>query len=272
MKIKRLITLVVIMAIISLSYTKDKSTTNSYAQLTELKNNTTSLGDSTADAEVNAKQFTKAELKHKWQGLTKGKGWNKLMKEIDMKGLKRLEESSYGFSGTLKDTKTGKTVDIEYGVFDFYSPSAKKDSSFQTGSMVYRKIGSDIYRAYIVFPKGESDVQKNFAAAQEWFVDEKDEVKKANSFGTCFNRCVLGGDRLLSIYAIEFGGYRTVRANCSSNCFRAIVNCGSMVTILSFVLGAPGVPILLAGFAICAGAECAACLTYCALSSLYRCR
>jgi hypothetical protein len=218
------------------------------------------------DAELNTKNYTPTELKQVWNKNSRGKGWNKLMKEMEIKGLKRIEESSWGYGGTLKDPKTGKSVDVEFCVFDFYSPSAKNEKSFQTGSMVWRKIGDETYKAYIVFPKGESNVDKSFAGAQEYYTDESDNIKKAHSFGTRFKDCISGGKHSVSIQTI-FGTMK-VTADCKTSCLTGIVVCGGVVAILELASGGLGTPVLIATFGICAGVACASCFAYCALSVL----
>jgi hypothetical protein len=218
------------------------------------------------DAELNTKNYTTTELKQVWNKNSKGKGWNKLMKEMEIKGLKRIEESSWGFGGILMDPTTGKSVDVEYCVFDFYSPSAKNEKSFQTGSMIWRKIGDDTYKAYIVFPKGESDVNRNFEGAQEYYTDENDNIKKAHSFGTRFNDCIKGGKH--SVFINTIFGTMKITADCKTSCLSGVLVCGGVTAILSLASGGLGAPLLLATFGICAGVTCASCFTYCALSSL----
>lgn len=208
-------------------------------------------------------QFTEEGMKEQWQSFNRDKGWASLLKEAEQKGFKRIEKSSWGFKGTLKNVVTGKSEEVMFCAFDFYSPSAIKDKSFQTCSMVWRKVGKEVYKAYIVFPKGESNQQKSFAGAEEWFADASGEVQKAHSFNKCFNKCINGGKHNVTVKTV-FGSI-SVTADCKSQCIGAVAVCGGVTAILEVASGGLGTPVLIATFGICAGVACGQCFAMCAL-------
>jgi hypothetical protein len=208
-------------------------------------------------------QFTEESMKEQWNSFNKDKGWTELVRQAEQKGFKRIEKSSWGFKGTLKNVKTGKSEEVMFCAFDFYSPSQVKEKSFQTCSMVWRKVGKDVYKAYIVFPKGESNQQKSFAGADEWFADASGTVQKAHSFNKCFNGCINGGKHSVFIKTI-FGSVK-VSADCKSQCLGAVAVCGGVTAILELASGGLGTPVLIATFGICAGVACGQCFAMCAL-------
>ncbi|MCZ2459551.1 MAG: hypothetical protein LC128_07970 [Chitinophagales bacterium] len=218
------------------------------------------------DADLKTKNLSASDLKLKWEDNSKDKGWDKLMKEMGRNGFKRVAESSWGFKGVLKDQKTGKSVDVEFCVFDFYSPKAVSDKNFQTGSMIWRKIGDEVYKAYLIYPKEVSDVEKSLMESVEFYADKNNDIKKANSFGRQFRKCVNGGNH--NVLIDTWFGKMKVKADCKTSCITGIVACGGVTAILELVSGGLGTPLLLATFGLCAGAACASCLTYCALGSL----
>jgi len=202
-------------------------------------------------------------MKEQWQGFNKDKGWKELMKQTEEKGFKRIEKSSWGFKGTLKNASTGKSEEVMFCAFDFYSPGAIKDKSFQTCSMIWRKVGKNVYKAYIVFPKGESNRDKSFAAADEWFANDEGKVEKAHSFNKCFKKCIDGGKHKVSIETLI--GSIKVTADCKSQCIGAVAVCGGVTAILEIASGGLGTPVLIATFGICAGVACGQCFAMCAL-------
>jgi hypothetical protein len=208
-------------------------------------------------------QFSETEMKGQWETMNRDKGWKELVKEAERKGFKRIERSSWGFKGKLINTKTGKSEEVLFCAYDFYSPSAIKEKTYQTCSMVWRKVGKDVYKAYIVFPKGESNKEKSFAAAEEWFADEAGKVQKAHSFNKCFKKCIDGGKHKVTVETI-FGNVR-VTADCKNSCLAAVAVCGGVTAILEVATGGLGTPVLIATFGICAGVACGQCFAMCAL-------
>ena len=207
--------------------------------------------------------FTEEEMKKQWSSFSNDKGWKELVNETEKKGFKRIERSSWGFKGKLTDPKSGKSEDVLFCAFDFYSPSAKDQKSFQTCSMIWRKVGKDLYKAYIVFPKGESNREKSFDLAEEWFADANGKVQKAHSFNKCFRKCINGGRHSVSVDT--FFGKINVTADCKTSCLSGIAVCGGVTAILELATGGLGTPVLIATFGICSGVACGQCFAICAL-------
>ena len=207
--------------------------------------------------------FTEEEMKKQWKMFEKDKGWKELIKKTEEKGFKRIEKSSWGFSGKLTDPNTKKSEDVMFCAFDFYSPSVKEKKSFQTCSMIWRKVGRDLYKAYIVFPIGESSTEKSFDLAEEWFADAGGKVRKAHSFNKCFRKCTNGGRHNVSVET--FFGKINVKADCKTSCLSGIAVCGGVTAILELATGGLGTPVLIATFGICAGVACGQCFAICAL-------
>ena len=214
-------------------------------------------------AVLQSAQFSEESMKLQWLGFTKDKGWGELLSQVEAKGFKRIERASWGFKGVLKNNVTGKAVDVMFCAFDFYNPSAIGQKSFQTCSMIWRKVGNDVYKAYIVFPKGVQDREKSFALAEEWFADATGTVQKAHSFNKCFNRCINGGRHSVAVKTIF--GSMTATADCKSQCITGVVACGGVTAILELASGGLGTPVLIATFGICAGVTCGECFAMCAL-------
>jgi len=207
--------------------------------------------------------FTEEEMKTQWQSFSADKGWKALMKEVEAKGFKRIERSSWGFKGELKNIVTQKSEDVMFCAFDFYNPATIKEKTFQTCSMIWRKVGKDVYKAYIVFPKGVSEKEKAFAGAEEWFADNEGAIQKAHSFNKCFNRCINGGRHSVAVDT-KFGSVH-ITADCKSQCLSAVAVCGGVTAILEVASGGLGTPVLIATFGICSGIACGQCFAMCAL-------
>ena len=220
--------------------------------------------DFPADSSVlESTQFSEAGMKEQWLTFTKDKGFVELLKQVEAKGFKRIEQSSWGFKGVIRNIATGKAEDVMFCAFDFYSPSAISQKTFQTCSMIWRKVGADVYKAYIVFPKGVSDRQKGFEGAEEWFADANATVQKAHSFNKCFNNCINGGRHSVSV-TTKYGSMKAT-ADCKSQCITGVIACGGVTTILQIASGGLGTPLLIATFGICSGITCGQCFAMCAI-------
>jgi hypothetical protein len=226
-----------------------------------------SPGGEKRDAELTTTALTEKEVTSKWQEFASDKGWQALMKEVEGKGFKRIDQSSSGFRGTIKNPADGKSMEVLFYAYDFYSPAATRDKSFQTASMIFGNIGGRIYKAYLVFPRGVKDIKTALAESQEWFADDNGKVQKAHSFGSRLGRCIEGGKHVVYIEGPN-GIKMRVTANCKTSCLAAIAVCGGAAAILEVASGGLGTVPLIGVFFLCAGGGCASCLVMCALASL----
>ena len=71
-------------------------------------------------------------------------------------------------------------------------------------SMVWRQVGDQIYKAYLVFPVGEKSMDKALLLSEEWF-SSGGKIQKAHSFGRCFRElyrweyCQCGAGRAVRV-------------------------------------------------------------------------
>ena len=195
---------------------------------------------------TNHKQFDIKTLESKWTTYTRNPGFKILLDDVKRQGFTRIENNertAWGFDADFTiDPALSSPQDTEICAFDFYK---KTSTGVQFCSMLWKKVGGTLYRAYIIFPEGEKDVAKAFEKSQEFFVDENNKIQKAKSFGRCWSRCL---DKRFS----------------SANCAGAMVVCGAAAGGL--VLAGIGVttPIALGAFAFCAGITCLFPLATCA--------
>jgi hypothetical protein len=133
--------------------------------------------------------FNESELRELWTKFSTDADWQALTAETDKKGFVRIlnKEASWGFRGTLTDSK-GNKENVLFCAFDFVNAKDYK----QGCSMIWQIVGERAYKAYVVFPPGETDIDKRFANAQEWYA-QNGKVEKAHSWGTRFRACVQRG-------------------------------------------------------------------------------
>ena len=185
--------------------------------------------------------------------------WGKYMKDADFKllvanlkqeGFKKADEHenfSWGYSGKLvKDsTQAGATGEnVEISVFDFYKKTA---NGFQLASIIWRNVGGDIYKASMVYPENEKEIQPALEKAVEKTV-ENGKIVLAHSLSRCWSNCV-------------FSRFTAI------NCAAALTVCGgAAVALVALSLGVTQ-GAALAVLAGCAGTFCllplAICLAYC---------
>jgi hypothetical protein len=209
--------------------------------------------------------LSSAMLKAQWGQFGKDKGWSALLAKAQAEGFQRIEAASWGLKGQGTDAQ-GKTVDVLFCAFDFYSPSARGKKSFQTASLIWKQVGTQVYKAYIAFPKGVTDLEAAFASSKEWFAQPNGKVQLAHSWGKNFRKCINGGNHSVSV---EVGNVKIkVKADCKSQCLSAVAVCGGAASILEVASGGLGTVPLIATFGICAGIACGQCFAMCALSAL----
>lgn len=211
-------------------------------------------------------QFSPKEMIEMSQKFAGDAGWSAILKEVNEKKFTKIkhEKAAWGFKGKVKD-KSGKEVDVVFCTFDYYNPDSKNG---QGCSMIWKKVGNEIYKAYLIFPEGEKDMDKALALSGEWYADANGKIQKAQSWGRCFRRCVGGTQRTV----VDAGGVRfEVPANCGLGCLASIAVCGGATAILA-VASSPGAPVtfptLAIVFGICAGASCGVCIGACALGCI----
>jgi hypothetical protein len=242
-------------------------------------------------AQANLNFFTHDELSKKWSEFTTNKNWAILQKDAASKKFSRIlnKEASWGFTGTLLNDK-GEKDSVLLCLFDFLNPANIK----QGCSMLWAKVGKKAYKAYIIFPEGETkDVNRKFANSEEWFVDESTgKIVKAQSWGHTFTKCVQRGVSVPGIETelsnnrsrINIGG-GSVTVSCPGICLAGALGCTTLASgvataiILAGITAAGtegvGIPVLVAAGGIgaamlftCVGASCGACVLMCALGSM----
>jgi hypothetical protein len=200
---------------------------------------------------LNHKQFDLNTLEGKWSTYITNPGFKALLNEVKAKGFKRLEKNdkmSWGFSADIiSDTELSTSPQqSEVCAFDFYKKTA---TGVQFCSMLWRKVGGTVYKAYVIFPEGEKDFSTAFEKSIEYYADDNNKIQKAHSFGRCWSRCL---DRRFS----------------SSKCAGAIVGCGAAAAGLVGLGIGVTTPIALGVFGVCAGITCLFPLASCAARCL----
>lgn len=208
-------------------------------------------------------QFSEDEMKKMWDKFSSDAGFKELMKQVNEKGFKRINipEAAWGFKAKGIDKNSKKEVDLVYCAYDFYNPKAKKGEG-QGCSMIWRKVGDEVYKAYLIFPEGEKNMEKALESSQEWFVNDKNKVEKASSWGRCFRRCIQKGNSIVEIKDVK------VRTNCHNSCLGAVAICGAVTAGIAASTAGMGVPAAIALFFGCAGVGCAPCFAACALGCI----
>jgi hypothetical protein len=196
---------------------------------------------------VSTKPFSINELESKWQTYTKDAGFKILADAVAKEGFIRIaknEKAAWGFAaGYISDSVLGTSQqEAEVCSFDFYKKTA---DGIQMCSMVWRKVGATVYKAYIIFPVGEKDFATAMDKSTEFYVDENNSIQKAHSFGKCWAKCLF-------------------KRFSATNCTTAMAACGAASAGL--VAAGIGVttPIALGIFGGCAGIFCLAPLAICA--------
>ena len=229
--------------------------------------------------------FTESEMKEMWTKFSNDEDWKALVAQTKEKGFTRIlnKEAAWGFKGTLTDDK-GEKKNVVFCAFDFVN---SKDVS-QGCSMIWKIVGKESYKAYLVFPPGETDVNKKFEKAQEWYA-EKGQVKKANSWGTRFRACVQRGVPVPGIETelsnnrsrVNVGG-ATYTITCQTQCLASAIACSTLASVTALATagiiaasaGTLTIPALITaggfGAAVlisCSATGCGTCIFMCALAA-----
>lgn len=186
-------------------------------------------------------------LEQKWAAYVNDPGFKNLLLAVSKQGFVRIannNKAAWGFKGSyIPDSLNNNGVQpTEICAFDFYKKTA---TGGQMCSMVWRKVGGTVYRAYIIFPEGITDFAKAFEASTEFYADENNQIQKAQSFGKCWARCLR----------------RDFKA---SNCVNAMISCGTAAATLTTLGIGVTTPIALGIFGSCAGVFCLLPLAICA--------
>lgn len=258
-------------------------------------------GSNTSQGKIPA--FTKEKLKEKWSQFKNDKAFSQLLSEVEKKGFKKLEKENtqWGFEGEVTD-KSGKTKQVLFCVYDYVKESDGQNAK-QNCSVVWKKVDNKVYKAYIVFPPGETNMEKALSDAQEWYADDKGvhkvaylnqlqqtdqsftvtgpndkseddfHVPFASNWGKCFLACVQTGGTAPNIDAdiingkLKVGG-KTYTISCPGYCMFSAV-CALTALSAGIVLAETGVGLALAIAASAAcGLPCSACFGMCAIGCL----
>ena len=215
--------------------------------------------------------FSKDKLKEKWGQFKNDKAFNQLLDEVDKKGFKRLEvdNTSWGYEGEVTD-KAGKNRKVLFCIYDFVKTG--EGNTKQNCSVVWREVDKKAYKAYVVLPPGETNIEKALNGANEWYADEKG-IHKANSWGTCFMKCVQTGGLAPGIDAdivngkLKLGG-KTYTISCPGFCMFSAA-CAATALGVGIALAETGVGLAMAIIAAGAcGLPCSSCFGMCAIGCL----
>jgi len=196
------------------------------------------------------KQFDLRTLESKWDTYVKNPGFKALLEEVKSQGFTRIEKNdktAWGFKADfVSDAELGTSPqEAEVCAFDFYK---KTPGGGQLCSMLWRKVGGTIYKAYIIFPEGEKDAARSFEKSIEYYADENNKIQRAHSFGKCWAKCIF-------------------KRFSATNCAGAIVACGAAAAGLTALGLGITTPVALGIFGACAGIAClyplAICAAYC---------
>lgn len=186
-------------------------------------------------------------LEKKWTGYIQDAAFKVLLEDVKRQGFTRIEKNektAWGFDANyIADSVLGTSEqEAEVCSFDFYKKTA---TGVQMCSMVWRKVGGTIYKAYIIFPVGEKDFVTAMDKSMEFYADENNKIQRAHSFGKCWSKCVFK------------------RFN-ATNCASSMAACGAVAAGLTVAGIGVTTPIALGIFGACAGVFCLAPLAICA--------
>jgi hypothetical protein len=213
--------------------------------------------------------FTAAQMRANFAKFTQDAAFGALYKDARSKGFQQIirEDAMWGYEGVVTDAQ-GKEQKIFFCAYDFYNPKA---SNGQGCSMIWKKVGDRLYRAYLIFPEGEKDFDKAMSGAMEWFAEDDGKVQRAHSWGTCFLKCVHTNGTAPGLSVdIKNGkllvGTSTFKINCATACFTGAIVCSGVAAVVA--ASTVGVPFAIAELAVCTGVTCAPCLAACAIGCM----
>lgn len=152
-------------------------------------------------------QYNIKKLEEKWAQYTKDKGFNALVEKAKRDGFTRIgndARTAWGFQGQFTKGASDRAVAAEVCAFDFVK---KTPEGVQMASLLWRQVGSETYKAVIVFPVGETDANKAFVNSVEHYADANGDVQLARSFRTCFNSCLLNSAAFCGTLAAACFGF-----------------------------------------------------------------
>jgi hypothetical protein len=211
--------------------------------------------------------FTKEQLKANWEKFNKDDGFATLVKDVKGKGFAMLEGSAWGFEGSLPDA-SGKEQPILFCAYDFYNPKAAKG---QGCSMIWKSVAGKVYKAYLVFPEGEKNVQAALKGGMEWYADDNAKIQRAHSWGSCFLKCVQtngsapGIDVDIKSGRVKVGG-KSYTINCTTGCYTGAIVCSGIAA--GVAVGGVSVPFAIAILAVCTSGTCLPCMALCSLGCM----
>jgi hypothetical protein len=255
-----------------------------------------------AKKEEKLNTLSKEKLKEKLGQFKNDKAFAALMGDVQKKGFKKVEreDAQWGFEGEVTD-KSGKTQAVLFCIYDYVKESSGNGPQ-QFCSMLWRKVGNRVYKAYLVFPAGETNMEKALSEASEWYADEKgihksitintvidahiekgtsgpsegnakEEIHFASNWGSCFLKCVQTGGTAPNIDSDIVGGKlkvggKTYTISCPGFCMFSAV-CAATALTVGVALSETGVGLAMAIIAagVC-GLPCSGCFGMCAIGCL----
>jgi hypothetical protein len=220
----------------------------------------------------NFPSFTSAQLKQKWQAFQKDKAFATLLDEVKKKEFKQAEyeNAQWGYEGEFTD-KSGKSHKLLFCIYDFIK-TGKDNKVIQNCSMLWRKVDDSIYKAYVILPEGEKNMEKALEASDEWYANEKG-IQKAHSWGKCFRKCAQTGgtapglDSDIKNGKLKVGG-KTYTISCPGFCMFSAA-CAATALTVGVALSETGVGLAAAIIVAAAcGLPCSSCFAMCAIGCL----
>lgn len=197
------------------------------------------------DSVYSKKVYTYTEMKTNWSNFSTDPGWKTVISDLRAKGWELInhEKTMWGMEGYVIDSLTRTKQRVVFCAFDF---GKKGYNAF--ASAVWLKRGEKMYKASIVFPSAEKDVETAFLNSVELYVDPFNKLQKANSFGRCWRR--------------------ESRKDCPSFCLSSITTCATAAATLAAAGLGITTPVAIGIFAGCAGFGCVGCLAVQAIQCL----
>lgn len=267
---KYLFILIIFIAKLQFCYCQEKLDLNKIANA-ELKDH---VGSSIGDPII----FMPEELEENWKKFTSDKEFKILIANLDKKGFVRIKDAKWGFKGTVLENK--KKVDALFCVFDCVN---KKNPNI-IASVIWRKVGKSSYKAYLLFPEEGKTLDEKLDKKEEWYIASNGDIKKANSWGTCFKKCVKRGVIVPGLEQ-ELGGNKskikigdkTITVTCDGVCYTSALACtaiafGAAIIAVPLIEAPPvAIAVVLGGIAasfMCMVGGCGPCLATCALGCI----
>lgn len=132
------------------------------------------------------KTLSALQLKEKLVAFKKDPGFQALYNEAAGKGFGQITDQpgaaySWGFTG--KWVENNVSSDVVICGYDFANQKG------QTCTMLWGKVGSKIYKTYMVFPDSRNGLDA-LGNAQEWYTDTNNRIQLAHSLKSCLRNWI----------------------------------------------------------------------------------